>query len=134
MNNDHPDTIFKKWPDEVIRENLEVLRDTIHNGGGIEELQAGLLAIDYLTRGSDLTESTAIWVESLIAECTMRIELMAAFDRQSRTPKEVYDQILRQVKQLQRSFKDIDRIIDAARGRFSSYAELREYIQKRYHS
>lgn len=70
--------VYKEWPVEQVRQAFEEFRDQMYDGAGPEELSAGLLCMDFLTRRTDLPETLAFFIENVCDQARIRIALMRA--------------------------------------------------------
>lgn len=67
--------VYKEWPMETIKEAIDEFRKVLFNGGSIEELNAGIRCFDFLTHGSTIDEVTRGYIDALIAEAEIRMDL-----------------------------------------------------------
>lgn len=105
--------VYREWPREVIAEALREFNDTMHNGAGIPELQAGLHGLDFLTRRSSLDDCTQARLDGAITEAHMRIELLAAKEAEERTTddqRRLMLSAMAQVESVRRRFIDPGRL------------------------
>jgi hypothetical protein len=123
--------VYLKWPEELIKKALWDFKhgpEGMYNGAGIEELLAGLHCLDFMTRASDVSEDTAMFIDAAVSEAEMRIELMAQQEQKSADPDALKKAIVivtsleQQVKRLLSGIM-MFREMDAD--------ELHEYVQKR---
>lgn len=88
---DDPTRVYLAWPLEKVIEAANEFRDIMHDGAGIQELQAGLHGLDFMCRGSDIPDPWASIIDARVDEAYMRIELMALQEAEQRTWEETIE-------------------------------------------
>lgn len=130
MMESDPMQVYQSWPDDTIRSELMVFKDRMYGGAGSDELRAGLFAIDFLTRGSSLTDTTSMLVDAAVCEAEMRIQLMDEKEDSERTAAENRQALLKSLRGLELGVMRIMELVEYGRGRFGTVEELREYLEK----
>lgn len=127
---DDPMQVYQAWSDETIRSELMVFKERMYGGAGSDELRAGLFALDFLTRGSALTDTTSMLIDAAVCEAEMRIQLMDAKESSERTTAENRQALLGQLRGLELMMMRIMELVEYGRSRFQTAEELREYLER----
>lgn len=108
---------------------LRMFKDAMYGGAGPEELSAGLLAIDFLTRASTLGDTAKMFVEAAVDEAHMRIDLMLAREAEQMTEAERIERLKKALKGWRSSVERVQKLIEYAKSRFETYEELHDYLK-----
>ena len=103
--------VYKSYPPEFIQQALDDFKNIMFNGGGIDELNAGLHGLDFLTRGSDVPQPLSNFVDAAINEAKMRIEIMTTLESDNRSFEEAHKKLFATVNQLDAGIKNLQRRI-----------------------
>lgn len=121
--------IYKAWPGEEIDRAISEFNEQMHDDAEIEELQAGLRCLDFLTRASELSSIQQARLEGATIEAEMRVSLMAALKFSNHTSSAgVIGDAVKAIKILQGQLRGIDKIIE--RGKDMDYDEIRERVAR----
>lgn len=124
--------VYRPWPADVIRAELDVFKSEMYGGAGPEELRAGLLALDFLTRASEMDDTLRMFVDAAQSEAEMRIDLMVQREAQTLSRAEILDQAIRSVRHLDRSLRRIQSLIEGAAIEAREFPEVvHERIERR---
>lgn len=85
---DNTHQIYQAWPSQVISDALSAFADRMRSGATAEELTSGLLALDFLTKESELTDYQEMRYDALQYEAERRIDLMTSTSRENRSEVE----------------------------------------------
>lgn len=118
--------VYRQWPLKVIHEAITEFNEIMHKDAEVEEIQAGLHCLDFLTRKSELDASTEARLSGAVTEANMRIELL--LDKLN-ADKEFEDWRQGAIKQVEYMKRAVDRVLDNARRVGPDYVE--EYVRKR---
>jgi hypothetical protein len=122
--------IYREWPEETVMAELRVFKDRMYDGAGPEELSAGLFAIDFLTRASALSDTAEMLVGAAVDEARMRIDLMIAKEQADMDQAQLYEHLRQGLRRLLSGVRQVQKIIETAKGRFETVAELQEYLER----
>jgi hypothetical protein len=80
--------VYREWPEQVIADAITEFNTVMHDGAGVEELEAGLHGLDFLTRRSEITETLRWRLEGVEVEARMRMQLLGEQEAAQRTRDE----------------------------------------------
>lgn len=101
--------IYRPWPAEVVQAALNDFGHHMRDGANVEQLQAGLLALDFLLSKSELNDHQTMRYQALQDEAGMRMELMQAQDESDPPQDDAHNRAYRYLTRLEREFKTISR-------------------------
>jgi hypothetical protein len=100
--------IYRSWPRDTISEAISEFNHHMHDGAGIEEIEAGLHGLDFLTRASELGSDLEARLDGAVTEGRMRITLMLEqLDQQEKVQRAITA-----LKHLQVTIRGIQRRIE----------------------
>lgn len=115
--------IYKSWPADVISEAVSEFNNAMHNGADVEEIQAGLHCLDFLTRKSEIPFMLQARIEGAEVEAHMRIELLLSQRENSAKRADL-------VKALDLISRQMKSILDRTRLGLG-HEELVSYVERR---
>lgn len=101
--------IYRAWPLEKIKEARNTFVETMHNDAGVEELQAGLHCLDFMTRASEVPEEYRYMIDSAIDEANIRIGLMLGKEVEDATQQELYNTLDASLRRLRSTVKNLQK-------------------------
>lgn len=102
--------IYMAWPEETIVQQLNEFKNGengMYNGAGPEQLSAGLHCLDFLTRASEMSDTTRMMIDAAVTEAETRIALMLQMEDRKLQDNELYDKIETVLKNIQAQLRVI---------------------------
>lgn len=124
--------VYRPWPADVIRAELDVFKTAMYDGAGPEELRAGQLALDFLTRASEMDDTLSMFVDAAQSEAEMRIELMVQREADDLGRAELRERAVNGLRAFELALVRIRSLIESAGLEAREFPEvLRERIARR---
>ena len=124
--------VYRPWPADVIRAELDVFKREMYDGAGPEELRAGLLALDFLTRASEMDDTLNMFVGAAQDEAEMRIELMVRREAAEQPRAELRTRAVNGLRAFELALIRIRSLIENAGLEAREFPEIvRERIERR---
>lgn len=116
--------IYMSWPLGLIESELWAFKHKMRDDAEIEEIQAGLHCLDFMTRKTELSEDLTWMLESAIDEANMRVSLMIQKEDREKTFERLNILLAGLQGSFERTIKGLPEI-DCTYEAISKYIELR---------
>jgi len=103
--------VYKPHSDEVIMEAVREFNDAMHDDADIEEIEAGLKCLDFLTRASVMSADVESRVYGATVEGEMRLQLLRALDAENRSYDAMLSETLEKFQMMNRSVRSIQHMM-----------------------
>jgi hypothetical protein len=111
---DNPLQVYKAWPESTVREAFDEFKRQMYDDAGQEELRAGIMCFDFITKRSDLPEQLIESIEYSMMEARWRISLLDDYDadqRQKVSTEETIDRAIEVMAHMKRSIQGLRTVI-----------------------
>ena len=103
--------VYKPHTNEEIMQAVREFNDAMHDDADIEEIQAGLRCLDFLTQASEMDGYTESRVYGAQVEAEMRLQLLLALDADNKSYDTLLTDTIDKVKMMHRSIKSIEHMM-----------------------